>query len=41
MMKYLSDAEIYFNSVERVIEYSNLESEPYDIANPGMKMILF
>jgi hypothetical protein len=30
MMRGVSETEIHFNSVERIIEYSNLESEPYD-----------
>jgi len=35
MMRGVSETEIQFNSVERIIEYSDLESEPYDETNSG------
>ena len=38
MMRGVSETEINFNSVERIVEYCNLESEPYECANPGMQI---
>ena len=40
MMRSISEVEMYFNNIERIVQYAEIESEPYHMISGTVCVIL-